>query len=145
MAVPAISRLNEHPYALSNEESVYPDMVIKPGNTQWLVCYPPNFIVVPLIPSIMEFIMIERTLFDALVRGVRECRTTLTAALSAIGITRNGWVDNTSAQSILQRSTRTMQSLRSSGRIGYSIIEGKVFYPESEIARMLNQSHVQDE
>lgn len=93
----------------------------------------------------MDFIMIERTLFDALVRGVRECRSTLSTALSAIGINRRGWVDNATAQTILQRSTRTMQSLRSSGRIGYSLIEGKVFYPESEIVRMLNQSHIQDE
>lgn len=93
----------------------------------------------------MEFIMIERTLFDALVKGVLECRATLTAALSTIGVSRSGWVDNASAQSILQRSTRTMQSLRSSGRIGYSIIEGKVFYPESEITRMLSQHYVSDE
>ena len=38
-----------------------------------------------------------------------------------------------------------MQSLRSSGRIGYSIVDGKVFYPESEIARMLNQNYVSNE
>ena len=89
--------------------------------------------------------MIERTLFDALVRGVRECRSTLSTALSAIVINRKGWIDNATAQTILQRSTRTMQSLRSSGRIGYSIVEGKVFYPESEISRMLNQHYVSDE
>lgn len=93
----------------------------------------------------MNYVMIERSLFDALVRGVRECRTTLSAALSAIGINQNGWVDNLTAQTILQRSTRTMQTLRSSGRIGYSIIEGKVFYPESEIIRMLNQHYISDE
>ena len=89
--------------------------------------------------------MIERTLFDALVRGVRECRFALEKALSAIGCSRNGWIDNHTAQLILQRSTRTMQSLRSSGRIGYSIVDGKVFYPESEIARMLNQNYITDE
>ena len=93
----------------------------------------------------MDYIMIERTLFDALVRGVRECRSTLSTALSAFVINRKGWVDNATAQTILQRSTRTMQSLRSSGRIGYSIVEGKVFYPESEISRMLNQHYVSDE
>lgn len=89
--------------------------------------------------------MIERSLFDALVRGVRDCRSTLEAALSKIGCRYSGWVDNTTAQSILQRSTRTMQSLRSLGRIGYSIIDGKVFYPENEIARMLNQYYVSNE
>ena len=93
----------------------------------------------------MDYIMIDRTLFDALVRGVRECRSTLSTALSAIVINRKGWIDNATAQTILQRSTRTMQSLRSSGRIGYSIVEGKVFYPESEISRMLNQHYVSDE
>ncbi len=93
----------------------------------------------------MDYIMIERSLFDALVRGVRECRSALEKALSDTGFQRSGWVDNTTAQLILQRSSRTMQSLRSSGRIGYSIIEGKVFYPESEIARMLNQHYISDE
>ena len=93
----------------------------------------------------MDYIMIERHLFDALVRGVRECRSVLDATLSVVGYHRNGWVDNNSAQAILQRSTRTMQSLRSSGRIGYSIIDGKVFYPEKEIARVLNQHYVNHE
>jgi hypothetical protein len=89
----------------------------------------------------MDYVMIERHLFDALVRGVRECCSALDTALSPVGCHRNGWVDNNSAQVILQRSTRTMQSLRSSGRIGYSIIDGKVFYPEKEIARVLNQHY----
>ena len=90
----------------------------------------------------MDYIMIERHLFDALVKGVRECRSALDTALSAVRSHRNGWVDNNSVQAILQRSTRTMQALRSSGRIGYSIIDGKVFYPEKEIARVLNQHYV---
>ena len=93
----------------------------------------------------MDYIMIECSLFDALVKGVRDCRSALEVALSKIGCRRNGWVDNTTAQSILQRSTRTMQSLRSSGRIGYSIIDGKVFYPENEIVRILNQHYVGNE
>ncbi len=93
----------------------------------------------------MDYIMIERSLFDALVRGVRECRSTLEKVLSGIGLHQRGWVDNNTAQLILQRSSRTMQSLRSSGRIGYSIIEGKVFYPESEISRTLNQNYISDE
>ncbi|WP_289270530.1 hypothetical protein [Paramuribaculum intestinale] len=90
----------------------------------------------------MDYIMMERHLFDALVRGVHECRVALETTLSAICHSRNGWIDNRSAQSILNRSTRTMQSLRSSGRIGYSIMDGKVFYPEKEIARIMNQYYV---
>ncbi|MDE7420001.1 MAG: hypothetical protein K2N35_07310 [Muribaculaceae bacterium] len=36
----------------------------------------------------MDYIMIERTLFDALVRGVRECRTALVKRRC------QPWVDN---------------------------------------------------
>ena len=93
----------------------------------------------------MDYIMVERSLFDALVRGVREYRSALEKALSAIGCQLSGRVDNHTAQLIIQRSTRTMQSLRSSGRIGYSIVDGEVFYPESEIARMWNQNYISDE
>lgn len=75
----------------------------------------------------MDYIIIERHLFDALIRGVCECRSILDSALSTICYDRNGWIDNHSAQIILQRSNRTMQSLRSSGKIGYSIIDGKVY------------------
>lgn len=90
----------------------------------------------------MAYIMIERHLFDALVRGVRECRSILDSTLSVMCCTRNGWIDNHSAQTILQRTNRTMQSLRSSGRIDYSIIDSKVFYPDKEIARFLTQNYV---
>lgn len=46
----------------------------------------------------MDYIMIERHLFNALVRGVRECRSILDSALSAICHIRVGWIDNHSAQ-----------------------------------------------
>lgn len=35
-----------------------------------------------------------------------------------------------------------MQSLHSSGRIGDSIIDGKVFYPNNEITRFLTQNYI---
>lgn len=46
----------------------------------------------------MDYVMIERHLFDALVRGVRECCSALDTALSLVGCHRNGWVDNNSTQ-----------------------------------------------
>ena len=54
------------------------------------------------------------------------------------------WVDNESAQSILKLGLRSMQTMHSSGKIGYSIIDGKFFYPMSEIDRVLKQSYVND-
>ncbi len=54
------------------------------------------------------------------------------------------WVDNNVAQSMLRLGTRSLQTMRSSGKIGYSIIDGKVFYPMSEIDRILIQSYTKD-
>lgn len=87
-------------------------------------------------------ILIEHHLFDAFVIGLCECRSILDSVLSTNCYTRNDWIDNYSAQTILQRSNRTMQSLHSSGRIGDSIIDGKVFYPNNEITRFLTQNYI---
>lgn len=52
----------------------------------------------PTKPRIgMDYVMIERHLFDAFVRGVHECRSVLDTALSAVSCHRNGWIDNNSA------------------------------------------------
>ena len=61
--------------------------------------------------------MIGWSLFDALVIGIRECRSELEAALSKIGCRRSGWVDNATAQSSLQRSTHTRKKATNPCRI----------------------------
>lgn len=42
---------------------------------------------------------------------------------------------------IISIGTRSLQTMRSSGKIGYSIVDGKVFYPVKEIDRVLTQSY----
>lgn len=91
----------------------------------------------------MEYITIERTLYDSMLASLRECHDALQTAISRLyRKSRDEWIDSVAAQDILRRSTRTMQSLRAGGRIGYSMIEGKVFYPASEIGRLLNDGHI---
>lgn len=51
---------------------------------------------------------------------------------------RQEWIDNHSAQAILYRSQRSMVMLRTEGKIGYTLIEGKVFYPANEIEKSVN-------
>ncbi len=93
----------------------------------------------------MDYVVIERVVYDAILARVDECARGL-EALMGLYAPRNldGWVDNESAQSILKLGLRSMQTMRSSGKIGYSIIDGKVFYPMSEIDRVLKQSYVND-
>lgn len=90
----------------------------------------------------MDYIMIERTVYDAMVVALKECRELLARAVNRISHNeRQGWIDNHSAHSILRRSQRSMATLRTDGKIGYALIEGKVFYPANEIGRFLNDNY----
>lgn len=90
----------------------------------------------------MEFIKIERCVFEAMVSALKNCHDALQSAISRLSHSpRDEWIDNQCAGNILCKSNSTMQTLRSSGKLGYSIIEGKVFYPAAEIARLLNENY----
>lgn len=94
----------------------------------------------------MEYITIERGVYDAMVSTLAECRSILAKAIRHLsGNERQEWIDNISAQSILRRSQRGMTLLRMEGKIGYSIIEGKVYYPADEIGRLLYNCREEDE
>jgi len=61
------------------------------------------------------------------------------------------WVDSYEVCTFLKISSRTLQRLRSTHRINYSQIQGKIFYKISEIQRLLNENiirrndeHLQD-
>lgn len=53
----------------------------------------------------MDNIMIERTVYDAMVADLKECRQMLTTALCRLSHNRRQeWIDNNSTQNILRRS-----------------------------------------
>lgn len=86
--------------------------------------------------------MIERTIYDAMVSALKECHYVLLVAVNRLSHTeRHEWIDNHTAQSILCRSQRSMAMLRTEGKIGYTLIEGKVFYPAKEIGRLLTNNY----
>lgn len=90
----------------------------------------------------MEYITIERSVFDAMVRTLRRCQESLDTAISRLSHkSRDEWIDNLSAQGILRKSARSMQTLRSSGKLGYTLMEGKIFYPASEVGRLIDDSY----
>lgn len=91
---------------------------------------------------IMDYVVIERILFDAILAQIEECAGSIGMLLNrTMPGSLDDWVDNAAAKSMLRLGTRSMQTMRSSGKIGYSIIDGKVFYPMSEIERVLTQSY----
>jgi hypothetical protein len=52
----------------------------------------------------------------------------------------DGWVDSYEVCTFLKISTRTLQRLRASRAVSYSLIRGKTFYKISEIRRLLNEN-----
>jgi hypothetical protein len=51
----------------------------------------------------------------------------------------DAWVDSYEVCTFLKISSRTLQRLRSSRAVSYSLIRGKTFYKISEIQRLLNE------
>lgn len=93
----------------------------------------------------MDYILIDRDIFNAIVERVTKYSAMLDKMMVGIGCSPLGnWVDNERAQRLLHRGKRSLQTLRSSGKIGYTIIDGKVMYPMKEIDRFLKQSYTKD-
>lgn len=94
----------------------------------------------------MDYITIERVIYDAMVSALTDCRDVLEKAVCQVspGL-KQEWIGSGTAQTILQRSRRSMATLRAEGKIGYSMIEGKIYYPSDEIGRMLNRNYMKHE
>lgn len=124
-------------YAGSNDSGrIDPDTAIKPGK-QYLF----NII----FKNVMDYILIERAIFNGIVARITEYSAKIELAMGNLGCHPLGnWVDNERAQRLLHRGKRSLQSLRSSGKIGYTIIDGKVMYPLKEIERFISQSYRKD-
>ena len=93
----------------------------------------------------MDYILIERAIFNGIVARITEYSAKIELAMGNLGCHPLGnWVDNERAQRLLHRGKRSLQSLRSYGKIGYTIIDGKVMYPLKEIDRFISQSYRKD-
>ena len=88
----------------------------------------------------MEYITMECTVYNAMAAALKDCRTALQSAIWRLSYKSR---DNT-AQSILCKSQRSLQNMRATGAIGYSLLNGKVFYPANEIGKLLEQGRHTD-
>ena len=93
----------------------------------------------------MDYVVIERIAFDTILAQIDECAGAIRILLKIVTPrSLDDWVDNAVAKSMLKLGTRSLQTMRSSGRIGYSIVDGKEFYPMKEIDLVLTQSYKKD-
>lgn len=88
---------------------------------------------------------LEKAIFSVMVERIIEYSAKLEMVMTRLGCSPLGnWVDNERTQKLLHRGKRSLQTLRSSGKIGYAIIDDKVMYPLKEIDRYLKQSYTKD-
>ncbi len=105
-------------------------------NFQCLILHPTGF---------MDYIIIEKAIFSVMVERIIEYSAKLEMVMTRLGCSPFGnWVDNERTQKLLHRGKRSLQTLRSSGKIGYAIIDDKVMYPRKEIDRYLKQPYTKD-
>ena len=55
----------------------------------------------------------------------------------------NEWLDGSDVMRQLNISARTLQTWRSNGMVGYSLVGGKVYYKKAEIERLLDNCYSQ--
>lgn len=76
----------------------------------------------------MEYILIEKFIFESIIARLKDCASEVAKLKQNFSVKPlDDWIDNQTAQRLLKRGQRTLQTLRSTGKLGYSIIEGKVF------------------
>lgn len=90
----------------------------------------------------MKLLTIESEAFKKLVRKIDRIYEYVTEQAeknAALPVDPAGvWVSNDEAAALLEVSTRTLQRLRSSGEITYSIRGGRAWYTLAEIQRVMS-------
>ena len=86
----------------------------------------------------MEIVCIDLHTWELLKRQVNRL-TAEVAALRAVYCSnpRDGWMDSADVCRALGISKRTLQTWRNNGKIPYSMLGGKVYFKEADIAELL--------
>jgi hypothetical protein len=88
----------------------------------------------------MEVITIDSQAYRELVTQINTiAKFVLDRLEKENGNSSDYWVDSYEVCTFLKISSRTLQRLRASGSVNYSLIRGKTFYKISEIQRLLNE------
>lgn len=90
----------------------------------------------------MEIVIIQRKTFNELIKRfeVLNSKIKLLQEMHSLK-TMNGWLDSQQVCTILNINSRTLQTYRNNGKIGFSQINHKIFYKQSEIQRLLEDNY----
>lgn len=88
----------------------------------------------------MEVIVIQSEAFQQIIRKIEEVKTMICEVKNKQPFTEI-WLDNKQVCELLGISTRTLQSYRDEGKIGFSQIGSKIYYKASDIESFLNKHY----
>jgi len=88
----------------------------------------------------MEIINIEKQTFDEMMSKFEAFTQKVKAICSKYKIkTMNDWLDNQEVCLLLNISPRTLQTYRDTGKIGFSRINHKIYYKNSDVNILLDK------
>lgn len=91
----------------------------------------------------MEYILIEKFIFESIIARLKDCASEVAKLKQNFGVKPlDDWIDNQTAQRLLKRGQRTLQTLRSTGKLGVNNNEiGKQRYiTDNQLAEKLHVS-----
>lgn len=89
----------------------------------------------------MEFIIMNAALFDLLIEKLNNLVDKACKIQNGKDVILEKWLDNQEVCEILSVSKRTLQTLRDTGKIAFTMIEHKIYYRPKDVETFIS-NHV---
>ena len=86
----------------------------------------------------MEFIIMDAALFDLLLEKLNRLVDEASKIRSGKDVVLEKWLDNQEVCEILSISKRTLQTLRDTGKLAFTMIEHKIYYRPKDVDVFIN-------
>ena len=86
----------------------------------------------------MEFIIMDAALFDLPLEKLNRLVDEASKIRSGKDVVLEKWLDNQEVCEILSISKRTLQTLRDTGKLAFTMIEHKIYYRPKDVEAFIN-------
>jgi 3-methyladenine DNA glycosylase Tag len=93
----------------------------------------------------MEVVMVEARTYEAMMSRFEEFVEKVDALCRRHGNERKKWLDSQDVCIILNISKRTLQSLRDSGKLAFTMVGNKSYYRPEDVERIIGEIVIRKE